>query len=67
MICPDCQNGMVPHPLAQIRTSMEFARLVPCPRCKGSGMASFLDDDLASLLATLALPVELQDLEVDQP
>ena len=38
MICPDCENGMVFHPMAHVRASKDFGKHTTCPQCNGSGL-----------------------------
>ena len=38
MICPDCENGMVFHPMAHVRASKDFGMHTTCPQCNGSGL-----------------------------
>ena len=38
MICPDCENGMVFHPMAHVRAGKDFGKHTTCPQCKGSGL-----------------------------
>ncbi|MDP6175564.1 MAG: hypothetical protein QGF09_15460 [Rhodospirillales bacterium] len=66
MNCPDCQNGKIPHPFAQVTSGMEYARLVPCGRCHGSGVARIDDKYLVELLASLAQPISARDLELSE-
>ena len=39
MICPECENGKVFHPLAHVKASKDFGKFKQCHRCKGSGIA----------------------------
>ena len=48
MICPECQNGKVFHPLAHVRASRNFGKFTSCPRCDGSGVAYCCDGEDAS-------------------
>ncbi len=38
MICPDCENGKVFHPMAHVRASKDFGTHIICPQCNGSGL-----------------------------
>ena len=38
MICPDCENGKVFHPMAHVRASKDFGMHTTCPQCNGSGL-----------------------------
>ena len=38
MICPDCENGMVFHPMAHVRASKDFGKHTACLQCNGSGL-----------------------------
>ena len=38
MICPDCENGMVFHPMVHVRASKDFGKHTACPQCNGSGL-----------------------------
>jgi len=39
MICPQCHHGMIPDPTPnRVRASTEYGEVIPCPRCKGSGI-----------------------------
>ena len=38
MICPDCENGKVFHPMAHVRASKDFGKHKTCPKCNGSGL-----------------------------
>ena len=38
MICPDCENGMVFHPMAHVRASKDFGKHTTCQQCNGSGL-----------------------------
>ena len=38
MICPDCENGKVFHPMAHVRASKDFGKHTACPQCNGSGL-----------------------------
>ena len=45
MICPDCENGKVFHPLAHVRASKDYGKYTPCPRCDGSGVVYCCDGE----------------------
>ena len=38
MICPDCENGVVFHPMAHVRASKDFGKHKKCSQCNGSGL-----------------------------
>ena len=38
MICPDCENGKVFHPMAHVRANKDFGKHTTCPICNGSGI-----------------------------
>lgn len=39
MICPQCHHGMIPDPIPnRVRASGDYGKVIPCPRCKGSGI-----------------------------
>ena len=37
MICPECENGKVFHPMAHVRASKDYGKFKFCQRCNGLG------------------------------
>ena len=37
MICPECENGKVFHPMAHVRASKDYGKFNLCERCNGLG------------------------------
>ena len=45
MDCPDCENGMVRHPMWRAKASKDYGRQVPCQTCRGSGLINPSQND----------------------
>ena len=37
MVCPECENGKVFHPMAHVRASKDYGKFNLCERCNGLG------------------------------
>ena len=59
MICPECENGKVFHPMAHVKASKDFGKFTLCPQCNGLGLPEEDGRDGPSLVGDQAN--DLQD------
>ena len=45
MICSECEDGKVFHPMAHVRASKNYGKHIPCPKCNGLGITYYSDSE----------------------
>ena len=59
MICPNCENGKVFHPMAHVRDSKYYGKHIPCRRCNGS-----VEDAIAGIRPPARNPIRSASVKI---